>query len=424
MESGIGRLRELYLSGNPDIGDVGVAAIAQALKDTKPMNVTIFKVLDMSSCQIGDAGAESLSNILDDFPLVEHIDLSNNHITDIGAMSLGRALSSSALDDEKNLLKSLDLSGNKDIGDIGLRELAKTLQSKSLFNLRVRSCSIRADGTCALGEAIKELIDSFEGSNFGQTTFHIDLSGNQLGLAKGKTKKSGFSAKAATESATIAFNFIGKRIKSGLKDYAGIDVTDIMGVSENASAESDDEVEASMAGDVAESNLQSTRCGIRSLVDSIIGKDATFDKSFEEKTIPVFCFSLGMRQCALDQNAVDALAALVIYSWRHFGVLFSIDLSMNGEVDPSVVQDFSNFDGVPSEELIACAVRYFNVLQVLRDARDRSLQATSRSSLHGFENDNFDTPWGLGDESYDPDEYIDDYYEDFEDNSYDDYDEF
>ena len=411
----------MYLSGNPDISDVGVATIVAALKDSTFSNATSFKILDISSCEIGDIGAESLSEIFSITPCAEHIDISNNKISDTGAIAIGRALSSCLNKNRKTILKSLNLSGNKGISDTGIQELARAIETRSISYLDVSSCSIRADGTAALGEAIKTLAVSSDRSQLDGTIIQVDISGNQLVLDS--SKKSTFSAKAATESATIAFNFIGKRIKSGLKEYAGIDVTDIMGNGERTTIESDDEVESSMDIEGGESSFQSSRCGIRSFVDSIIGNNATNDDSSEEKYETLFNFKLGMRQCAVDQNAVNALAALVVYARKHLGIVFSIDLSMNNKVTPDIVEEFANFNGTSSSELKTCAERHFDVLKVLRDARERSFQATSISSFNGFENDEFNTPWGFDEEAYDVDEYNDDYsnieYGDFENDAYD-----
>ena len=116
------------MSGNPNIGDAGVAAVAAAIKvaprrpisspllhssttstatnseskqenkdNSPPSNALLptLETLDVSSCQVGDAGAASLAIALrGNAGCIQCINLSHNCITDQGAIMLGRVLSS------------------------------------------------------------------------------------------------------------------------------------------------------------------------------------------------------------------------------------------------------------------------------------------------------------------------------------------
>ena len=133
------RLRELYLSGNP-IGDSGATALAAALKtssrikqyhndndddeeeEEQPSTTTtpfspVIETLDISSCTVGDIGAEALAiAIVCNIGCIQNLNLSNNVITDTGAIALAKALINCR--QKQNTLFSidcLDLSNNMDI---------------------------------------------------------------------------------------------------------------------------------------------------------------------------------------------------------------------------------------------------------------------------------------------------------------------
>jgi hypothetical protein len=113
----------LHLTHNEAIGDAGVAALSATIQTVtlKNEDVTVFEVLDLSGCGIGDTGAEALAIALEKPPLcVCHLNLSNNQISNEGAATLGRALASdSTTQTPTGRVETLDLSNNKDIGDYG-----------------------------------------------------------------------------------------------------------------------------------------------------------------------------------------------------------------------------------------------------------------------------------------------------------------
>ena len=131
----------------------------------------------------------------------------------------------------------------------------------SITCLSLRSCSVLADGSGALGNAFVAAIaakhkykEQHQGVNSQLNTdrvnqgetLELDISGNKLGVLQSK-KKSGAKYSASLlkskASATTAsyMNFIGNKLKSGLKE-AGLDVTEIMG-GLSPTSESDDDVE-------------------------------------------------------------------------------------------------------------------------------------------------------------------------------------
>lgn len=412
------------------MGDVGAAALANAIKDSirsiRNSTDLSIHVLNLSSCQIGDAGAEAFSSVFDESTKnsIMHLNLNFNDISDTGASAVGRAFVSSAITRKKQsfhsslVVERLEMSGNKYISDAGARELAEAVKHGCLKCLHLRSCSIRAEGISSFGDAIKHYLCSSGQSNQIDYVTEIDLSGNQLGMAKPKVKKSIFSAKAATESASNAFSFIGKTIKSGLKDYAGIDVNDVMG-NDSSYVESDDEVESNMQ--LEDGYTAQTRCGIRMFADAIINEIERREKIDEGNSSFVeFTFRIGLRQCFVDQAGADALAALVVKS-KGSGLKFTFDLSMNDDLlDNNIIQEFSDGPTVNSEEFQEWAQRHVSLLEKIRLSKERAMEATNlRSNHYNDDDDILGTIWEDSETEYRSENTYDSCYDPYD--AYDDY---
>ena len=108
---------------------------------------TIMEELDLSSCNIGDVGAEAIALALACNPSsLKRLDLSSNKITDVGAIALGRALIESRERTSSFALEQIILDNNGGIGDDGAAVLAKAVSSGAVRSIHLRSCSIRAEG--------------------------------------------------------------------------------------------------------------------------------------------------------------------------------------------------------------------------------------------------------------------------------------
>ena len=142
---------------NNDIGDSGLAALAAAIRticsyDETKHPQTILNALDLSACDIGDAGVDTLALTLEEASenekvIIRNLILSNNHISDDGAMNLGRFFRS------KDPL-FLDLSNNK-ITDRGVSTIAEGIEQGLLSDVSLRSCHIHADGAERIGAALR-----------------------------------------------------------------------------------------------------------------------------------------------------------------------------------------------------------------------------------------------------------------------------
>lgn len=79
------RLQELHLSGNQEIGDEGVCALAEGIRDS-----TALEVLDLSWVGMSDESVQALAGALTGRPL-RWLQLMGNKITSHGAMALLQA---------------------------------------------------------------------------------------------------------------------------------------------------------------------------------------------------------------------------------------------------------------------------------------------------------------------------------------------
>mmetsp|Transcript_23435 Transcript_23435/g.32857 ORF Transcript_23435/g.32857 Transcript_23435/m.32857 type:complete len:434 (+) Transcript_23435:774-2075(+) len=373
----------LFLCGNEGLGDSGAAALAAALRTVNSCGA-IFDVLDLSWCDIGDAGAEAIAMALETNPgCIRHLDLSHNSITDEGVSAIAKALAQVS---NGPSLQSLKFNGNKDIGDHGASEIAKVVGVGQLPELSLRCCHVHADGAKSFGLAIKAM----SSKPSGVESVKIDLSGNPIGVLR-KKSKGGVSAsmlKSKASATTASYmNFIGKSIKSGLKDV-GLD-----GVLGNAgpSAESDDDEEErmglngdSLANDGELTDPSKARCGAKSFA-SVFFDDGDDDndasgnvKTSSEKSNVVRC-ELALRHCSLDQGAADALAAVVLRLKENLGIAMTVDVRMNTVLEETMVDALQDTSGEHGS-LEEMADRHIEVMEALRVAEERAAEAAKAAA--------------------------------------------
>lgn len=419
----------LYLSGNSALGDVGAAAIAAAIRTicTADENATpskpplVLEDLDLSACSIGDTGAQAISlalecassflvksskgndSSLDHCCVIRNLDLSHNQISDEGALAISRGLLSgvpatfpmltrqkkgtlSNPGSTKNdliCLEELDLSDNKKIGDRGTVALGEAIARGRLQNLSLRSCAIYADGAASIGKALRALSNRMHDKH---EIIRIDLSGNPLGVLRGKTKsdEGKYSASRlkskASATATSYMNQGISFLKKGLKDV-GMDVSPLLGTQ---SAESDDEEEkaaAEMAGLKSDDGADPSkaRCGAKALANAFLEEeDGGESLPSSRKSDITCCVHLGLRHCFFDHGAADALAALLVAARRR-GIDLQMDLSLNPILEEDMVQSLQGnaaFGGLLNE----MAERYEDAMEAIREARRRASRATGMVS--------------------------------------------
>lgn len=391
-------LRSLYLSSNAAVGDAGAAALAAALRTAPQSSEPLLEVLDLSACGISDAGCEALAMAIRDNPgCVRKLDLSNNRITDDGAVSLALGVSGTAL-------ANMDLSNNKEITDRGAAALATAIERGAIKSLFLRSCSIKADGAEALGTALCTLASSKKADS-ADVEYSIDLSGNLLGTAKVQKKKGSASLLKSKASATTKayMGFLSKKLRSGL-NQAGISGF-------VPSAESDDDEEDLNAdlvdgGKETEASKVGGRCGARAFADAIIGKEfgSTISEPKQINTTGEKRLSarIGMRHCFLDERAADSLAAAIVRGRDSRNIEISCDVVMNPALDRLTVSALAEKDDY---ELISdMSERYFGVLEALRIARQRAREAAEAAQARSRAENAFGSALGGGLDGYSDDE--------------------
>lgn len=441
----------LNLACNQGIGDVGVAALAAAIRtvaappEKEPKKkrrkkrkaskqqpseeesveeennskevesppeepITILERLDLSGCGIGDAGAEALAIALKNNPLcVKHLDLSNNQITDRGAAALAQALGAPDKEKTAGFVETLDLSHNPKLGDAGAKSLAQAFQRDGISRLNLRSCNVRADGAACFGSALKVL-----GMRTDVATFPrwIDLSGNPLGILS-KTKKSSnkYSATAlrskATDTANAYMNIIGKSFQKGLNSInGGIDTL-----------ESDDEEEAELEAE--EEDESRKKCGALSLADAFIRDGNEEKKTLEDH--PSISVELGFRHCAFDTRAAEALAAVLYEAKEEYpSMKLSMDMTMNHVLEDDII---AALHGEDDDQLADMAEVYLDALEVMREARQRALEASRMAASRAKAQAERESAWAAPPPSYSDDWEDDEDDWDYERNIEEDYSE-
>ena len=370
----------LRIGGNPAIGDAGAVAIAAAFRmaisdDNTDGSALIMEELDLSSCNIGDVGAEAIALALACNPSsLKKLDLSNNKITDAGAIALARALLESRERTSRVALEQIILDNNVGIGDDGAAALAKAVSAGVVSSVHIRSCSICAEGAAAFGKAVKEMAKQIGTQQFCSTQVDIDMSGNHFGISKPKKKKgSVYSASFFRDKASSNIKFIGRSLQSRLKGSGfGLGLT---------TAESDDDEEdfGKIVGedlsdddeDVEEIDSDRikaiARCGARSFSGEILGPSC--DDATQVNDSMMLQISIGMRQCFLDNGAIDSLAAAIL-SMRKVGAFMSVDVNMNADVD-DLTRAALRGDDEEEVLLSSCSERYMNEVKRVLDAEER-----------------------------------------------------
>eukprot|EP00985_Skeletonema_marinoi_P018309 scaffold10205_cov215-Skeletonema_marinoi.AAC.12 len=409
-----GRPSILRIGGNPAIGDAGAVALAAAFRmaasdDNNGDNGVIMEELDLSSCNIGDVGAEAISLALACNPSsLKRLDLSNNKITDVGAIALGRALIESRERTSGFALDQIILDNNALIGDDGAAALAKAVSAGAVRSVHLRSCSIRAEGAAEFGKALIEIVKHSKTRQFQSAQIEIDMSGNHFGISKPKKKKgAAYSASLLRDKASSNIKFIGKSLQSRIKGGFGMGLT---------TAESDDDEEemGNVMGEILSDDedveefdsdrLKAiARCGARLFSSEIINRAS--DSSVQAKQTnddARLQIMVGMRQCCLDDGAIDALAAAKVGA-RKSGTILSIDITMNAGVDDATK---AALKGDEEEELLSSiAERHSNEMKRILEAQERREAAAEVAAARVQEQDRFLEDDLFDDFDYDYDEY-------------------
>ena len=361
----------LRIGGNNDIGDAGTVALAAALRmagENDNDRDHILEELDLSSCNVGDAGAEALALAMASSPnCLRRLDLSNNKITDAGSKALGRALVD-ARHISGTTFEELILDNN-DVGNEGAAALADAFACGAVKSISLRSLSVRAQGTAAFGKAIVSLANL---KNRDESTYLIDLSGNHFGTLIKKKKGAMHSASLIRDRAGANIKFIGKTLKGAAKRFG----SEAMGIT----ADSDDDEEA-MGGVLEEeeeevdgNKLQT--CGGYSFAGEVLTGEFT-------QTSTPLKITVGMRQCCLDDGAIDAMAAAIVGAKN---CEISMDVSMSAVEEEEVVDALMEAKK-DSKLLKTMAQRHMDLLQRIEDAAER---AAARVQELGFDDDIFD----------------------------------
>jgi hypothetical protein len=343
--------------------------------DHNDIQHNVLQELDLSSCNIGDSGAEALALALAFNPhCLSKLDLSNNAISDTGAVAIGRALVEGYrrkfVNEGKSccVLEEIVLDNNAKIGDDGVEALAEAMTCGAVKCISLRSCSVKAGGAAAFGKTIVSLAKQKLDTEDDPITFRIDLSGNTLGVKPVKKKK-GLKDKASSHISSLG-KTLQKGWRGGLKGA---------GVSIGLTAESDDDEENVMGGliDAEEEednpNLfdSAARCGARAFTAEILNEDNNGDLNQEQ--VPGVNICISFRRCNLDDGAVDALSAAVTEIRRKSGTNLAIDVSMN-TVEPETVSALIG-DTKQAMLLNSMAQRHMNALLVLKEAQERAMMA-------------------------------------------------
>lgn len=446
----------LSLSGNPAIGDAGTAAIAAALltitkqqrrrrddagadNDADNVVLRVLDELDLSSCGVSDAGAAALAASLEGSSVPPRaLDLSGNRLTDDGASALGRAVMAPRGPSGRPPL-ALHLDGHPDVGDRSATVFADAVARGLVRPLSLRSCAIGADGAAAFGGALATMREKTTAQDLGDLRVDVDLSGNALGVHRPPKKRKGAALLKSKASATTAsyLNSVGKRLKGGIKDVTGVDLSQYL----SASAESDDEFEQDGGGDDEKSAKHgldasvTARCGARAFARAVVTEkdldeepeeDAPGPKNIDNGQRPFY--RLGLRNCSLDSGATDALAAAAVVVERRKRIRLVVEVGRDAlPLEREEARALSRESGDDDDEsrLRDMAERHLRVLRVARDARRRAAEAAAalaaeEDEFDEFDDDQFDL--GFARTSLDDD---DAYEEDDEEEEYDvdDYDD-
>lgn len=341
----------LRIGGNTAIGDAGTVALAAALRmamGSESGSKVVLEELDLSSCSVGDAGAEALALAISSNPdCLRRLNLSNNKITNAGARAIGMALMDARLRSGV-AFEEIILDGNIGISDDGAAALAEALGKGAVKSLSLRSCSFQAQGAAIFGRSLVSLINR---DNSGH--FSLDLSGNHFGNRKIAKKKG--TATRIRDSASANMKFIGKTLKGAAKRFG----SEAMRIT----ADSDDDEEV-MGGLVEEDDdyeiveEKVLECGSHAFASELISNIQPTQKKDTDYALTI---SVGMRQCLLESDASDALSASIVATKN---CELSFDVSMNG-VDNATVKELLH-PKRDSTALASMAERHMDYMDTMR----------------------------------------------------------
>jgi hypothetical protein len=292
---------------------------------------------------------------------------------------------------------AIDLSDNPGITDRGLATLLDAVSRGLVSELIVRSCSIHADGAELVGSALRQWshrhADSSQAPN-EQETVTVDLSGNPLGLLRGKSKDATGSANSGGYSASL--------IKSKATATASAYMTQGLsflkrglGASGLSSAESDDEEEKKQEdatngglGDGEKSD--NLRCGFKALANAFIGPGRRTETISSTRSVvgglPIsrqkIC--LGLRRTFCDTAGADALAAMVhslqdddkkVDNRVTRDLTFDLSLELNPILEDDMI---AALRGTNPGLLAEMAERHSEAMDVLVQAQERASARTAQ----------------------------------------------
>jgi Leucine Rich repeat len=384
----------LYLSNNRDIGDSGAAAIAAAIRCISISRDTpILHTLDLSGCDIGDIGVEALALAFEDAVapvMIRRLLLCHNRITDQGALAMGRVLHRNVDGSEFHI----DLSNNPSITDRGITNLLSAVEKRCISSLILRSCSIHADGAELVGKTLRSIALS---SHSNDRTVEIDLSGNPLGILRGKTDKGNiYSAGAIKSKASATATAYVTQGLSFLKKGLGS-----VGVTLSPESEDEDDEKQQTSDNVDESDKgKNMRCGFKSLANAFISYEQdTHTEDTEVRSVKTVL--LGLRRTFCDTAGADALAAIIMATREQYqGLSLKLELELNPVVEDEMVNALYGQDDEMLQEM---ADRHNEAMEILRLAQERAVTATkalaarrrqtvtSSSPYDGYDNYDFDT---------------------------------
>ncbi|XP_063047422.1 NACHT, LRR and PYD domains-containing protein 12-like isoform X2 [Engraulis encrasicolus] len=144
----------------------GCATLASTLT-TNPSSHLVR--LNLASIELGDSGVKHISDLLRNPNCkLQTLRFGCCSITAEGCVALASALTSNP-----SHLIQLDLSSNYDLGDSGVKHISDLLRNCQLQTLKLRCCSMTAEGSAALTSALT--------SNPSSHLVELDLSSNELG---------------------------------------------------------------------------------------------------------------------------------------------------------------------------------------------------------------------------------------------------
>ena len=123
-----------------------------------------------------------------------------------------------------------------------------------------------------------------------------------------------------------------------------------------------------------------------------------------------------MRHCFLDRGGADALAATVLQAKQRLGVDLVIDARMNPVLEEDMIEALRGDDPDVLEEM---AERHMSVLETLRIAEERAVEAAAAAASRRREEAEWESDYGglefdrLGkdEDEYDSDARYDDEYD-------------